>query len=296
MSYDPVARIRRFNRAVTRETGVLDTSFLGRGRPLGLARVIHAIGRDGADLEAIRDTLGLEKALLSRYLKSLQDEGLVTLIRDTEDGRRRIAALTDTGLAELEAYNALSDTRANDLLDRHPHPETLLAAMDLVASALGRDRVTFQLADPRSPDALYCLGEYYAELGHRLKTGFDVTLSCDPEATDMLAPRGAFLLALSDGLPLGCVGLKGTDKGYAEIKRLWVAPSARGMKLARRLMDRIEATARTLGIATLRLDTNSALPEAVALYQSSGWTEIDRFNDDPYPDHFFEKTLSAAQR
>ena len=70
MSLDPISRIRRFNRAVTRETGVLDTSFLGRGRPLGAARVLHAIGFDGADLESVRDALDLEKALLSRYLGS----------------------------------------------------------------------------------------------------------------------------------------------------------------------------------------------------------------------------------
>ena len=41
----------------------------------------------------------------------------------------------------------------------------------------------------------------------------------------------------------------------------------------------------------LRLDTNSALPEAVAMYRKAGWTEIPRFNDDPYPDAFFEKHL-----
>jgi GNAT superfamily N-acetyltransferase len=107
----------------------------------------------------------------------------------------------------------------------------------------------------------------------------------------MIRPRGAFILALSDGLPIGCVGLKGTEKGYAEIKRLWVAPSARGLGLAHRLMAAVETSARDLGIALLRLDTNRALPEAIAMYRKSGWTEIDRFNDDPYPDFFFEKRL-----
>jgi hypothetical protein len=52
-----------------------------------------------------------------------------------------------------------------------------------------------------------------------------------------------------------------------------------------------ETAARALGVRTLRLDTNSALPEALALYRKSGWVEIARFNDDPYPDHFFEKVL-----
>ena len=52
-----------------------------------------------------------------------------------------------------------------------------------------------------------------------------------------------------------------------------------------------EATARELSIPVLRLDTNRALPEAMQLYRASGWTEIPRFNDDPYPDTFFEKRL-----
>ena len=106
----------------------------------------------------------------------------------------------------------------------------------------------------------------------------------------MIAPHGAFLAAMSDGLPLGCVGLKGGAE-FAEIKRLWVSPDARGLGLGRRLMDAAEEAARRLGIVILRLDTNSALPEAASLYRKSGWAEIARFNDDPYPDLFFEKQL-----
>ncbi|MCC8943349.1 GNAT family N-acetyltransferase, partial [Bradyrhizobium sp. Arg68] len=64
-----------------------------------------------------------------------------------------------------------------------------------------------------------------------------------------------------------------------------------GLGLGRRLMDAAETAARELGIAVLRLDTNSALAEAGQLYRRSGWSEIPRFNDDPYPDLFFEKRL-----
>ncbi|WP_010137783.1 bifunctional helix-turn-helix transcriptional regulator/GNAT family N-acetyltransferase [Oceanicola sp. S124] len=291
MSIDPVSRYRRFSRAVTSEVGALDHSFLGRGRPLGTARVLNAIGHGRGEVSAIRDYLGLDSGLLSRLLRSLEAEGLITTAPDPQDARARIASLTEAGAAEFRAYEEISNQRATEALARHPRPEALLAAMDLVASALGRDRITFEEVDPRSDPARYCLGEYYAELGKRLKTGFDVSLSRDPEATDMLPPRGSFLLAMSDGLPIGCVGLKGQGKPVAEIKRLWIAPSARGLGLSRRLMEQVEDRARALGITTLRLDTNSALPEAVALYRNSGWHETDRFNDDPYPDHFFEKSL-----
>jgi ribosomal protein S18 acetylase RimI-like enzyme len=147
--------------------------------------------------------------------------------------------------------------------------------------------------DPRSEEARYCLREYYSELGRRFKQGFDVSLSRDPDAKDMRRPRGTFIVAMSDTLPIGCVGLKGTDHGYAEIKRLWVAPAARGLRLGRRLMDAAENAARDLGVTLLRLDTNSALAEAGQLYRTTGWREIPRFNDDPYPDLFFEKQIQS---
>ncbi|WP_342730694.1 bifunctional helix-turn-helix transcriptional regulator/GNAT family N-acetyltransferase [Bradyrhizobium sp. B117] len=288
---DPVSRVRRFNRAVTSAVGALDNSFLGRGRPLGAARVLNAIGHGRSDVAEIRDYLGLDSGLMSRLLRSLEDEGLVETHAHADDARRRVATLKRAGRREFAAYEALSNTQAEGFLARHSQREALLAAMDLIAAALTRERVTLDEMDPQSQEARYCLGEYYAELGRRFKQGFDVSLSRDPDAKDMCRPRGSFIVAMSDALPLGCVGLKGTDHGYAEIKRLWVAPAARGLRLGRRLMDATEATARELGIALLRLDTNSALPEADQLYRTTGWREIPRFNDDPYPDLFFEKRL-----
>ena len=291
MTPDPISRFRRFSRAVTREVGALDTSFLGRGRPLGAARVLNAIGHGRTDVAAIRDYLGLDSGLMSRLLRSLEEEGLVATEAHPADARRRVARLTEAGEGEFAAYEEISNARAAALLASAPRAEALLQAMDIVALALGRDHLAIEEADPRGEAARHCLGEYYAELGRRFEKGFDVSLSRDPEAGDMMRPRGSFLLALSDGLPLGCVGLKGTGKEWAEIKRLWVSPAARGLGVARRLMEAAEAAARELSIAVLRLDTNRALPEAMQLYRSTGWTEIPRFNDDPYPDTFFEKRL-----
>lgn len=290
---DPISRVRRFNRAVTSEVGALDTSFLGRGRPLGAARVLNAIGHGRSDVAELRDYLALDSGLMSRLLRSLEEEGLVMTRPHPDDARRRIARLTAAGRREFEAYETLSNAQAESMLARHGQPEALLAAMDLVAAALGRSRIAIDEVDPRGEQSRYCLGEYYAELSRRFERGFDVSLSRDPDALDMMAPRGAFFVALSDGLPLGCVGLKGSGGDVAELKRLWVAPAARGLGLGRRLMDAAEDAARKLAITTLRLDTNSVLAEARQLYRKTGWTEIDRFNDDPYPDLFFEKQLSS---
>lgn len=291
MVLDPIARVRRFNRVVTAQVGALDTSFLGRGRPLGAARVLNAIGQGQSDVQAIRAALDLDSGLMSRLLRSLEEEGLIETLAHPQDARRRVARLTPAGRAEFEAYEQLSNEQAARFLGRHARPEDLLRAMDLVASALGRAQLALEEMDPRSASAVYCLTEYYAELARRFDTGFDVALSCDPQAVDMIRPRGVFLVAMSERLPVGCVGLKGNGGEIAEIKRLWVAPSARGLGLAHRLMAGVEAVARELSIQVLRLDTNKALPEAQKLYRSTGWHEIPRFNDDPYPDTFFEKRI-----
>lgn len=288
---DAVSRVRRFNRAVTSEVGALDTSFLGRGRPLGAARVLNAIGHGRCDIAEIRDYLGLDSGLMSRLLRSLEDEGLIATTAHEDDARRRVAGLTRAGRREFDAYEAIANEQAEGFLARYPQRDALLAAMDLIGSVLGRSRIELADINPRAPEARWCLGEYYAELGRRFAQGFDVTRSRDPDAKDMIRPRGTFIVAMSDGLPIGCVGLKGTEHGFAEVKRLWVAPSARGLGLGRRLMDAVESAARELAISVLRLDTNSALPEAGQLYRSSGWTAIERYNDDPYPDLFFEKRL-----
>lgn len=151
----------------------------------------------------------------------------------------------------------------------------------------------FRLAevDPSDPAAQACLAAYYAELDRRFPAGFVVEASHDPAAELLVRPRGAVVLAFDGDAPIGCVMLKGTCADYAEIKRLWISPSARGKGLARQLMDEAERIARELGVSLLRLDTNSALADAVAIYRHWGWIEIPRFNADPYAEVFFEKAL-----
>ena len=116
---DPVSRVRRFNRAVTSAVGALDQSFLGRGRPLGAARVLNAVGHGRSDIAEIRDYLGLDSGLMSRLLRGLEEEGLVETTAHAEDARRRVARLTRAGLREFAAYETLSNAQAEALLGKH---------------------------------------------------------------------------------------------------------------------------------------------------------------------------------
>ncbi len=291
MPLDPIARIRRFNRAVTTETGALDSSFLGRGRPLGAARVLNAIGQGMGDVGALRAYLGLDSGLASRLLRGLEAEGLIETRPGEGDARRRVARLTAIGEDEFAAYEDLSNHRASALLDTHPKPELLLAAMDLVATALGRDRIELLTLPPDAPASRYCMSEYFNELKRRIGMEFDLEEALTDGIDAMRAPHGSFVVALSDGQPIGCAALKSQGTDWAEVKRVWVSPAARGLGLARKLMAEIEAQTRARAIPLLRLDTNHGLPEALALYRRLGWTEIPRYNDNPDATDFFEKAM-----
>jgi GNAT superfamily N-acetyltransferase len=93
------------------------------------------------------------------------------------------------------------------------------------------------------------------------------------------------------GTPIGCGGLTPLGDGAAYLKRMWIAPGARGRGLARRLLGTLEAKARSLGYRIVKLETNRALPEAQQLYRSSGYAEVPPFNGEYYAHHWFEKRL-----
>ena len=167
----------------------------------------------------------------------------------------------------------------------------LLAAMGEVERLIRAASVKVAPEAPDSADARLCLDAYFRELAARFESGFDVGADDSARVEDMAPPSGLFVIARLDGEAVGCGGLKRIDKATGEIKRVWTAPSARGLGVARRMLRTLEAAAREKGLKTLRLDTNRALTEAHALYRSEGYREIARFNDNPYADHWFEKRL-----
>ncbi len=292
MYLDPVARLRRFNRAVTREVGALDTSFLGRGRPLGMARVLQLVQPEGTDLARIRDRLELDSGLMSRFLRALEREGLIATATDPADRRRRIARLTHKGQAEMMAYESIGHERAARLIARAgSRADEVVAAMDLIATLLNRDQLEIREADPDSSEALACQQAYFDEILARVAIARPEYFPLpDPGADSYRPPQGRFLIAWSDDLPVGCVALRPLDDTTAEVKRLWVHASARGQGLSRRLMTRVEAEARAIGYRQLRLDTNSALTEAIALYRATGWSDIPPYTTPP-ADVWMEKPL-----
>lgn len=289
-----VETLRRFSRAFTTMIGTLDESYLDSGRPLLPSRVLFELGDGPVAVADLRRQLDLDSGHLSRVLRSLEDEGLVALTPNPNDGRQRTAELTKRGRNEWGRLDQRSDDLAAGLLANLTETERskLTTALITARRLLSAAHITFAVVDPESRAATETLGRYFAELAERLPEGFDVEAA---HATDALGPfrppDGAFVVMTSGATPVGCGALQGFDAHTAEVKRMWIHPKWRGLGLGQRLLAHLEDTAQQSGRTRIVLDTNATLVEAIAMYESAGYRQIPPYNNNPDAQHWFEKPL-----
>ncbi|MEL7976035.1 bifunctional helix-turn-helix transcriptional regulator/GNAT family N-acetyltransferase [Isoptericola sp. F-RaC21] len=304
---DGVEVVRRFNRSYTQRVGALEDSFLGTGMPLGTARLLFEIGTEPGTTRDLRARLGLDSGYLSRLLRRLEADGLVAVVPDADDRRRRRVDLTAAGRRAWDDLERRSVDRARELVApltarQRGRLAAALAEADLLVRAA---TVTLERVDPWSELARRAVAAYVAELDERFPGGFDPGPSPapgerDPEDARLAPPSGAFVVATSDGEPVACGGVRTLSDGapdgargsVGEIKRMWVHPGWRGAGLGSRLLRHLEGVSRDLGHREVRLDTNGTLAEAVAMYERAGYRRIARYNDNPYAEHFFAKRLA----
>ena len=288
-----ISQARRFNRIVTQRVGALNDRFLARDRSLGEARLLWEIGPGGRDVRSLRTQLELDSGYLSRLLRSLEGAGLVTVGRKDSDQRVRIARLTPLGSAERAVLDQSSSKLAASLLAPLGAKQRarLVAAMAEVEQLLTATLIQIAPIDPAHPHAQHCLSAYFAELDRRFDTGFDPARSIPAAEEEMRPPAGLFLVATLHVEPIGSGALKFHDNEPADIKRMWVAESARGLGVGRRILGELEKHAAEQGARAVRLETNKTLVEALSLYRSAGYEEVAAFNHEPYAHHWFEKEL-----
>ncbi len=294
---DEVAAVRSFNRAVTQRVGALHDEYLGAGRPLGASRVLWEIGERGTDVRALRARLDLDSGYLSRIVSSLERDGLVAVEPDPSDRRVRTLRLTAAGRAEWAVLDRRSDELAASLLAPLGDAQRarLVEAMGVVERLLTAGLVEVAVEDPASAAARFCIASYFAELEARFDGGFDPGRSLPLDAADLTAPAGLLLVARLRGEPVGCGGMTFHPGEPPYIKRMWVAPAARGVGVGRRILAELEEHARRRGFDRVHLETNKSLREAASLYRSSGYLEVEPFNDEPYAHHWFEKRLGEPR-
>jgi DNA-binding MarR family transcriptional regulator/GNAT superfamily N-acetyltransferase len=290
---EAVGQVRRFNRLITQRVGALNDRFLARDRPLAEARVLWEIGWDGCEVRALRAGLELDSGHLSRLLRALEADGLIQVVPSPEDRRVRTAQLTAAGLAERTELDRRSDDLAQSFLEPlgTRQRERLLAAMGDVERLLTAALVELRPTDPAHPDAKMCFERYFAELERRSNSRLDPVTLVAARPHELRSPAGLLLLGYLHSEPVGCGAVKHHPDAPSEIKRMWVAETARGLGIGRRLLVELEASAARSGATKTRLETNGTLSEAIGLYRSAGYVEVPAFNDEPFADHWFEKRL-----
>jgi DNA-binding MarR family transcriptional regulator/GNAT superfamily N-acetyltransferase len=288
-----IEQVRQFNRTVTQRVGVLNDHYLGRDRPLGESRVLWEIGPDGRDIRSLRESLDLDSGYLSRMVGSLERAGLVSVEPMPSDRRVRLVRLTKAGVRERSLLDRKSDELASSFVSplNERQRDQLMSAMAAVERLLTAGLIDTAVVPPTHPHAAYALGQYFAEIDRRFDIGFDPALSTLPTADVLTPPHGLMLVATLRGEAVGCGALRLHGRGPADLKRMWVAPQTRGLGVGRRVLAELEGHARAAGASAVRLETNRALVEAIALYESSGYVEVPAFNDELYGDHWFEKHL-----
>jgi DNA-binding MarR family transcriptional regulator/GNAT superfamily N-acetyltransferase len=291
---DEIEQVRRFNRLVTQRVGALNDHFLARDRPLGQARLLWEIGlRDGADVRELRSRLDLDSGYVSRLLRSLEADGLVAVKPSDADRRVRVATLTGAGRRERAVLDERADDAAAELLDplSADQRRRLVSAMKEVDRLLTAGQATIEVVDPDHEHARYCRDAYYAELDRRFEHGHDPASGIPAEGDQLRPPAGQLLVAYLRGDPVGCGALRLPPGAPATIKRMWIADSVRGLGLGRRLLAELESRAAAAGHEEVRLETNRALTEAIAMYRSAGYEEVAPFNDEVHAHHWFTKRL-----
>jgi DNA-binding MarR family transcriptional regulator/predicted N-acetyltransferase YhbS len=294
-SRDPaIDRVRSFNRLVTERIGAVTDQFLGRDRPMGESRTLWEIGDGGVEVRELRARLNLDSGYATRVLQSLERQGLISVRPSRADARVREVRLTRAGKAERAELDRRSDQVAWGFLEPLDtrQRERLVEAMADVERLLRASEVEIATADPTTPEARWCIEQYFAELDRRFEEGFEAARTLSADVRELAPPAGLLLIARLHDLPVGCGALRFHLRRKPDIKRMWVAPEVRGLGVGRRMLATLEREARKHGARAVRLETNRSLKEAISLYRRTGYREVAPFNSEPYAHHWFEKDLA----
>lgn len=157
--------------------------------------------------------------------------------------------------------------------------------------------ITIETVAPDAATAAQIVRDYMVDVASRWyrrpATDDEVDQALQDEPYDDLQGlTGMLLVAVEGGRPLGCAGVRFLHD-VAELTKVFTLPSDRGRGVGSQLLRAVEQVCRERAVDTLRLDTRAALVEACAMYERNGFERVDAFNDEPYSDRWYSKTLDA---
>ena len=295
-----VDALRSFNRLYTQRIGVLNRRLLDSPFSLAEARVLFELAHNGnATASRIGKLLELDPGYLSRILQGFLRQRLVVRKRSSSDAREFTLSLTTAGKKAFRELDRRSQQQASAMLSALPDAsrEDLLDGIERAKRVLDTDSVKERkivIREPRSGDIGWAIerhGRLYAdEYGWNVEFEALVATLFASFATKHDPSSERCWIAEVDGQRAGCVFVvrNSEDRNVAQLRCLLVDPSARGLGIGRRLVDRCIAFARDAGYKRMMLWTNDVLVSARKIYEASGFT-LDR----EYRHRSFGKDLVA---
>lgn len=294
---EQISAVREFNRFYTAKLGLLRRRHLDGEFSLTEARILYEIGTNPQmTASTLRGTLQLDAGYISRLLTALTRRKLVRQVASKVDGREKLLTLTAVGESAVARLDEQSTVQIREMLGtmKGADREALVVSLTKARSLL-RSEQTSPIRIVRltsvNEDALAILQEYYDAVHVVRRDG--------PGAIQKIvdAPGSGVWLAYKERDVVGCVVLRKleTIPSASECKRLYVRPSARGSRIADKLMDAQEEYARNQGIDSIYLDTYDDLRAAIALYERRGYERCERYNDNPQATLFMRKRIGARQ-
>jgi DNA-binding MarR family transcriptional regulator/GNAT superfamily N-acetyltransferase len=282
---DSVAAVRRFNRFYTRQLGLLEEGLLHTPFSLAEVRVMYEIfHHPGITATAVRESLSLDAGYLSRILRGLRRQGLVSARAPARDRRRRTLTLTERGLRAFEGLDARSSEQVETLLARLSRPQRrdLVRAMRGIEGLLGQP--------PAGPEEIVLRPPLPGELGWVVKRHgeiYSAEYGWNADFEGLVAGVVGQFVASYDprvescwiaelgGVPAGSIFLVKDSPAIARLRLLLVESWARGRGVGTRLVDACLGFARGAGYAKVRLWTNAELHAARRLYERAGFHMVE---------------------
>ena len=282
MSAARVAAVRRFNRFYTRQIGIIGERLLQSPFSLAEMRVLYEIAnRENVSAVDLAEELRLDAGYLSRILRRFQTGGLVRRETSAEDGRRNLLSLTEKGQRTFATLNARQEEDVAALLTRVPAAgqRRLIESMHAIEEVLG--------APAEGSKTPYVLRQHQpGDMGwitHRHGVLYSQEYGYDEHFEALVAKIvGEFIenydparercwIAERNGEIAGSVFLVKKSATVAQLRLLYVEPSARGLGIGARLIDECLRFARRARYRKITLWTQSELLAARHLYEKAGF-------------------------
>jgi DNA-binding MarR family transcriptional regulator/N-acetylglutamate synthase-like GNAT family acetyltransferase len=287
VSDEHVDAVRRFNRFHTRLVGALGQRVLASPYSLPQTRVLyeiaHAPAGDPPVAGQLATRLGLDAGYLSRLLSGLQADGLLERAPAPGHARRQVLSLKPKGQRLVTKLEAASAGQVRGLL-------ATLSVADQAALVGAMDRVRRLLGDAPDERLIVLRDAVPGDLGwiiHRQAVLYTREYGWDGSFETLVAEivgqfgrsdqetargRQRCWVAEREGEVIGSVFVVPKDELTAQLRLLYVDPSARGLGLGRRLVDECLRFARAAGYRRMVLWTNDVLVSARRIYQAAGFT------------------------